>query len=83
MRKHFLVILGHSCGRRALHAALRRGLPLPPDYGDNLDAWHDVLTEFGGRWSVVFRGRGSRRFRKVCRDAVRETPGLFIRFTRA
>ena len=61
--------------------ALAAALPLPAHYGRNLDALHDVLTEFGGSWTVVFRNAGAvaRGLRAVCADAA-ETPGLQVSF---
>ena len=68
--------------REDLHKALREGLAFPEWYGNNLDALHDVLTEFGGSWTVVFRNAGAaaRGLRTVCADAVEETPGLRVSF---
>ena len=65
-----------------LHDALAAALPLPAHYGRNLDALHDVLTEFGGSWTVVFRNAGAvaRGLRAVCADAAEETPGLRVSF---
>ena len=68
--------------RAALHRFLRDALELPAHYGRNLDALHDVLTEFGGSWTVVFRNAGAvaRGLRAVCADAAEETPGLQVSF---
>ena len=82
MRKHYYIDLGSDADSAALHQALRARLPLPDHYGDNLDAFYDVLTEFGSKWTLVFRGRPSAAFRDLCADAVRDTPGLVIRFVR-
>ena len=45
-------------------------------------AFHDVLTEFGARWSIVFRNAGAvaKGLRAVCTDAMEETPGLDVVF---
>lgn len=80
MRKHYRIILGDN--PENLHQILRASLPLPDYYGDNLDALHDVLTEFGSKWTLSFRGTPSAAFRQVCMDAMAETPGLIIRFAR-
>ena len=68
--------------RAGLHAELKQKLSLPEYYGNNLDALHDVLTEFGGSWTVVFRNAGAvaRGLRAVCADAAEETPGLRVSF---
>ena len=81
-RRQFVVDLAGVRSAARLHAALVAQLPLPQHYGRNLDAFHDVLTEFGGSWSIVFRNAGSAAdgLRAVCADAMAETPGLVIVF---
>ncbi len=82
MRRRFVVDLAGVRSAARLHAALAAQLPLPQHYGRNLDAFHDVLTEFGGNWSIVFRNAGAAAegLRTVCADAMAETPGLVIVF---
>lgn len=82
MRRSFVVDLAGVRSAARLHAALAAQLPLPQHYGRNLDAFHDVLTEFGGNWSIVFRNVGAVAdgLRAVCADAMAETPGLGIVF---
>jgi len=80
MRKHYYIHLGDGSDPSRLHQILRSVLPLPAHYGDNLDALHDVLTEFGSKWTLTFRGTPSATFRQLCQDAMAETPGLHIRF---
>ena len=81
-RRRFIVDLAGICSAARLHAALAEKLPLPEHYGRNLDAFHDVLTEFGGCWSIVFRNAGAvtKGLRAVCADAMEETPGLDVVF---
>ena len=81
-RRRFVVDLAGVRSAARLHAALAAQLPLPAYYGRNLDAFHDVLTEFGGCWSIVFRHAGAvaKGLRAVCADAMEETPGLDIVF---
>ena len=81
-RRRFVVDLAGVRSAARLHAALAAQLPLPAHYGRNLDAFHDVLTEFGGCWSIVFRHAGAVAdgLRAVCADAMDETPGLDIVF---
>ena len=81
-RRCFVVDLAGVRSAARLHAVLAAQLPLPAHYGRNLDAFHDVLTEVGGRWSIVFRhaGAAARGLRAVCADAMEETPGLEIAF---
>ena len=66
----------------SLQGALAAQLPLPDCYGRNLDAFYDVLTEFGCDWRIVFRNAGPAAdgLRDVCRDAAEETEGLEIVF---
>ena len=82
VRRRFVVDLAGVRSAVGLHAALAAQLPLPAHYGRNLDAFYDVLTEFGGRWSIVFRNAGAaaKGLRSVCADAMAETPGLDIVF---
>ena len=81
-RQSFVVDLAGVQSAARLHAVLAAQLPLPAHYGRNLDAFHDVLTEFGGCWSIVFRHAGAvaKGLRAVCADAMEETPGLDIVF---
>ena len=81
-RRRFVVDLAGVRSAARLHAALAAQLPLPAHYGRNLDAFHDVLTEFGGCWSIVFLHAGAVAdgLRAVCADAMDETPGLDIVF---
>ena len=81
-RRRFIVDLAGVRSAARLHAALAEKLPLPEHYGRNLDAFHDVLTEFGARWSIVFRNASAvaKGLRAVCTDAMEETPGLDVMF---
>ena len=79
-RSRFVIDLTKVTDLASLHATLRAVLPLPKTYGDNLDAWYDVLTEYGSTWTIDFRGTPPDGFREVCADAVAATPGLIIRF---
>ena len=79
-RRKFTIDLGPKAD--TLHKTLRKVLPLPDYYGDNLDALHDVLTEFGAAWTLEFRGEPPQGLREMCEDAMEETPGLVVRFVR-
>ena len=81
-KRSFVVDLAGVQSAARLHDALAAQLPLPQHYGRNLDAFHDVLAEFGGSWSIVFRNAGAAAdgLRAVCADAMAETPGLVIVF---
>ena len=80
--REFTVDLAGVHDDEALHDALAAQLPLPECYGRNLDAFHDVLTEFGCGWRIVFRNAGPAAdgLRDVCRDAAEETEGLEVVF---
>lgn len=82
MKHEFAIDLKGVADADALQGVLAASLPLPPDYGRNLDAFYDVLTEYGTDWRIVFRnaGRAATPLKAVCRDAVAETPGLEIVF---
>lgn len=81
-RKVFTVDLAGVRSAAKMHDAIAAALPLPESYGRNLDALHDVLTEYGGSWKIVFRNAGAvaRGLRAVCADSAEETPGLEIVF---
>ena len=81
-RRRFIVDLAGVRSAARLHAVLAEKLPLPEHYGRNLDAFHDVLTEFGALWSIEFRNAGAvtKGLRAVCADAMEETPGLDVVF---
>ncbi len=83
-RKSFTVDLAGIRSSAKLHAALAANLPLPEHYGRNLDALHDVLTEYGGNWKITFRNASPslKGLRLVCADAMEETPGLSVVFAR-
>ena len=79
-KKEFVVDLKGVGDSVALHNAIAQSLPLPECYGRNLDAFYDVLTEYGADWRIVFRNAkcADAAFRAVCRDAMAATPGLEI-----
>ena len=80
--RRFVIDLAGVRSATRLHAILAEKLPLPEHYGRNLDAFYDVLTEFGPRWRIVFRNAGAamNALRAVCEDAMAEPPGLEILF---
>ncbi len=84
MKQEFVIDLKGITDAGALQDVLVANLPLPQGYGRNLDAFCDVLTEYGADWRIVFRnaGRAVASLRAVCRDAVAETPGLEVVFER-
>ena len=80
--QEYIVDLARVHDAESLHDALAAQLPLPTHYGRNLDAFYDVLTEFGCDWRIIFRNAGPAAdgLRDVCRDAAEETEGLDIVF---
>ena len=82
MKSEFVIDLKGVRTARSLHTRLKAALPLPEGYGRNYDAWHDVLTEYGPNWRLVFENAATvpETFRTVCADAAEETPGLEIVF---
>lgn len=81
-KKSFTVDLAGIRSAAKLHDALAAQLPLPDYYGRNLDAFYDVLGEFGSSWRIVFKHAGAvaNGLRNVCADAMAETPGLEVVF---
>lgn len=81
-KKVFTVDLAGVRSAAKMHDAIAAALPLPEHYGRNLDAFYDVLTEYGCNWKIVFRNAGAvaRGLRTVCADAIAETPRLEIVF---
>ena len=73
-------------GRSPVHAAKTQttaaAVPVPQDYGRNLDAMYDMFTEYGNEWRIEFRNSVNvpEAFRQVCMDAAADTPGLEIVF---
>lgn len=61
-----------------LYACLKYELPVPQEFGSNLDALHDVLTEYGKDWDIIIYNTAGaaaqlgpyfERFRRMCADA--------------
>ena len=82
MKKTFVVDLDGKTRSCALQRRFAAAVPVPPDYGRNLDAMYDVLTEYGSEWRIAFRNSANapKMFRQACLDAAAATPGLEIVF---
>ena len=82
MKKTFVVDLEGKARPCALQRRFAAALPVPQDYGRNLDAMYDVLTEYGSEWRIEFKNSAHvpELFRQVCMDAAADTPGLEIVF---
>ena len=76
----------------AVYDYLSEELQLPPYFGRNLDALHDVLTEpcFGGGCLVLFVNcagfaesmpRYYAAMQQMCKAAADANPGLIVEFT--
>ena len=71
---------------KALHVYLAYMLELPPYYGRNLDALHDVLGEIGEATRIVLRGQPTSaemaaylpRLARVLADAAQENGKLRV-----
>ena len=50
--------------KKGLHEKLKEVLPLPDYYGANLDAFYDVLSEYGRDWKLVFEH--TEEFERAC-----------------
>ena len=75
--------------RQSLHDRIQEALPMPEYYGRNLDAFYDVINEYGGSWKILFRGCEEVRetmpaylsaLERLCMDAEAENAGLSIIF---
>ena len=82
MKKTFVVDLDGKTRSCALQRRFAAAVPVPPDYGRNLDAMYDVLTEYGSEWRIEFRNSANapKMFRQACLDAAAATPGREIVF---
>ena len=72
-----------------LHRAIRRELPLPEHYGNNLDALYDVLTEWTDPVSITFLNadeaevtmpKHMKALHRLCEDVLEENPNIEIIF---
>lgn len=72
---------------KELHERIEDSMLLPDVYGENLDAFHDVLTETKGQ--IIFEGAGAvdedmtdyvNKLRMVCTDVQENNPLLQIIF---
>ena len=74
---HYELDLNGITDRDELYDYLEDELPLPEHFGRNLDAFYDVLTEFGEDWDLNFTDCADpddsmpdymRKFRRICRN---------------
>ena len=75
--------------RAEIHKRIRKGLPVPEYYGNNLDALHDVLAESADDTEIVFKNstmtapnmRGYvEALRWMCSETTEEYPEIQIEF---
>ncbi len=74
----------------AFYDVLEDTLPLPAHFERDMDALYEMLMEYGESWQIQVSGLADaaeavpglvRRFKKACRNAMIETPGLEIVFS--
>lgn len=89
MEQVFYIDLSEVLTIEDFQEALARELPLPEYYGMNLDAFNDVLIEFGSEWNLIFYntsraemslGKYFTAFQRLCSEACEEFPTMKIRF---
>ena len=82
MKQEYRIDLKGVLSARALHTRLAAALPFPEGYGRNFDALFDFLTEYGSEMKIVFANSSAApaTLKRVCTDAMEETPGLEIVF---
>jgi ribonuclease inhibitor len=75
--------------RAEIHERIRRGLPVPEYYGNNLDALHDVLAECADGTEIVFENSSEtapnmqgyvEALRWMCSETTEEYPRILIEF---
>lgn len=85
----FYIDLQEVYSKEDLQDLLVKEMPLPDYYGKNLDAFNDVLGEFGSGWNIIFYnskfasyrlGRYFEALKRLCSEAVEDVDGLKIRF---
>lgn len=89
MEQIFYIDLMEVNNKDELQELLEDELPLPDYYGRNLDAFNDVLTEYGSEWNIIFYNSKFAEYRlgkyfdalkRLCTEACEEVKGLRIRF---
>ena len=89
MEQVFYIDLKGVITRDELHEKLAKELPLPDYYGSNLDAFYDILTEYGEEWNIIFYNCTDIKaempeyfesLRRLCKRAVSDCDGLNVRF---
>ena len=75
--------------KKDLHEKLAQVLPLPEYYGANLDAFYDILSEYGSDWTLIFDNTEEfeqacpvyfANLKKLCARAQEELENLWIQF---
>ena len=87
--KTYTIDLNSVYNADELHAEIRGVLPVPEFYGNNLDALHDVLTDFHEPCRIEFRNlteaeitmpKYIRSLKKMCEDVMKENEKVEIVF---
>ena len=89
MEQVFYIDLMEVYSKEDLQELLAKELKLPEYYGKNLDAFNDVLREYGAEWNVIFYnskfaqhrlGNYFEALKRLCQEASEDMEGLSIRF---
>lgn len=89
MEQVFYIDLSEVYSKEEFQELLEKELPMPDYYGRNLDAFNDVLGEFGGSWNIIFYnskfaayrlGKYFEALQRLCSEACEDVEGLKIRF---
>lgn len=89
MEKVIYIDLKGVITKDELHELLKKELGFPYYYGGNLDAFYDMLTEYGEGWNIIFYNAGDitaempgyyARLKDAAQRAMAETDELRIRF---
>ncbi len=89
MEQVFYIDLKGVITRDEFYGILRNELPLPDYFGNNLDAFYDVLTDACDNYNIIFYNccdmekemtQYFERLKKMCSAAVSEGDDLKIRF---
>lgn len=89
MEQVYYIDLMNVHSKEDLQDLLVKELPLPDYYGKNLDAFNDVLREFGSEWNLIFYnskfaeyrlGKYYEALKRLCQEACEDMNELQIRF---
>ena len=85
----YKIDLSGAENRAEIHKRIRKELPVPEYYGNNLDALHDVLAECANGTKIVFENTSKtdpsmrgyvEALRWMCSETTEEYPEIQIEF---